>query len=81
MYVSACDFVYRYVFCVCPFEFLKFVHGFNYFNLEITLKLAGSYSPMSGRVEITINNITGTICDDFWDDADATVICRMLGYG
>lgn len=36
--------------------------------------------PTEGRVQITINNITGTICDDDWDDRDAAVICHMLGY-
>ena len=35
---------------------------------------------VEGRVEITINNITGTICDDNWDDDSAAVVCRMLGY-
>ena len=44
------------------------------------LRLAGGNIANEGRVEICINNVWGTVCDDFWGSADATVVCRQLGY-
>ena len=35
---------------------------------------------MVGRVEICIDNVWGTICNDNWDDNDAQVVCRQKGF-
>ena len=44
------------------------------------LQLAGGHIENEGRVEICMNNVWGTVCDDFWDSTDATVVCRQLGF-
>ena len=44
------------------------------------LRLVGGNIPNEGRVEICMNNVWGTVCDDSWSSDDTTVVCRQLGY-
>ena len=44
-----------------------------------SIRLAGG-SSSSGRVEIKHLGSWRGVCDDSWDDKDAAVICRMLGF-
>ncbi|BFZ20267.1 hypothetical protein BsWGS_23306 [Bradybaena similaris] len=49
---------------------------------SIRLMNGATPSTRVGRVEIQVNNINtwGSICDDGWDDKEAIVVCRSLGF-
>ena len=44
------------------------------------LRLVGTNIVNEGRVEICMNNVWGTVCDDSWSSIDAVVVCRQLGF-
>jgi catabolite regulation protein CreA len=49
-------------------------------NTHGAVRLRGSSLEYSGRVEICVDGVWGTVCDDSWDFTDASVVCKQLGY-
>jgi len=45
-----------------------------------SIRLSGSDSDNLGRVDICLNNVWGTVCQNNWGDVDARVVCRQLGF-
>jgi hypothetical protein len=61
--------------CVC-------LPGFSGTDCSCTdgaILLEGGSTSASGTVKVCYNNTYGTVCDDYWDDLDASVVCNYLG--
>ena len=57
---------------------MTYVIIYEYADADI--RLIGNGNEYEGTVEIMYQGIWGTICDDGWDNNDATVVCRELGF-
>ncbi len=44
------------------------------------IRLEGGQFPHEGRVEVCLNEVWGTVCHDAWNNQDAQVACRQLGF-
>lgn len=58
--------------CVTMYMCIACTHG--------VARLRGSSFSNQGRVEICVNGVWGTVCDDSWAQVDANIVCRQLGY-
>ena len=63
---------------------LAFIHVCLWFSVapqnNAAVRLAGGRNRYEGRVEIQLNQIWGTVCDDSFDNREATVVCKQLGF-
>lgn len=51
-------------------------------KVKLNVRLINNVNGVKGRgtLELEYNGVKGTVCDDDWDDPDAKVVCKMLGY-
>jgi len=51
------------------------------FVLVVGYRLSGNESSGQGRLEVELNGMWGTVCDDVFTDVEARVACHALGFG
>ena len=60
------------------FKSIEYPLNITFFIETRDIRLRNGSHPLEGRVEVKVNGSWATVCDDGWDDTDATTVCRML---
>ena len=60
------------------FIFLSKASGKDCVNGHVRLR--DGANEMEGRVEVCLDGVWGSICDNKWSDPDASVVCKQLGF-
>ena len=63
----------------------RIIVGFSFRRISIAcsenaLRLTGGADSAQGRVEICNQQVWGSVCTFLWDQPDAQVVCRQLGF-
>ena len=74
--------------CYSFIEFVVYIYAismFTYINcvelcIDGSVRITGTNLDYIGSVQVCINSTWGTICEEEWDDADASVVCNQLGF-
>ncbi|KAL8583915.1 hypothetical protein ACOMHN_009668 [Nucella lapillus] len=64
----------------CPKASVFCANSYNKITLDMRLTEDGKTGSRKGRVEVKINGTWGAICAEGFGEAEASVVCRQLGY-
>jgi len=49
-------------------------------GMTFTVRLVGGNSSQEGRLEVYHDGVWGSVCDHGFNDKEASVVCRSLGF-